>query len=109
MQTEHEKKGNAGKGRGGIAEHRVVLPSCLHSIAEAVNCKELKHIGHLRHPSFQKLPLYPSPWRSTQFIAMPADASCAVTLPVTLRGGPINNLSLEYVQGKDWLLASSGI
>lgn len=53
------KKGKSRKGEGGIAERRVVLPSCLHSIAEAVNCKELKHIGHhLRHPSFQKLPLF---------------------------------------------------
>lgn len=44
---------------GGIAEHPVLLPSCLHSAAEAVNSKELKHIGHhLRHPSFQKLPLF---------------------------------------------------
>lgn len=48
-----------GKGWGVVAEGRVALPSCLHSIAEAVNCKELKHIGHhLRHPSFQKLPLF---------------------------------------------------
>lgn len=38
---------------------------------------------------------------------MPADASCAVTLAVTLGGG-INNLFLEYVQGKDWSLASCG-
>lgn len=53
------KKGKSWKGGGGVAEHHVVLPSCLHSIAEAVNCKELKHIGHhLRHPSFQKLPLF---------------------------------------------------
>lgn len=55
------KTGNGGRGAVGreIAEGCVVLPSCLHSIAEAVNCKELKHIGHhLRHPSFQKLPLF---------------------------------------------------
>lgn len=40
-------------------ERPVFLSSCLHSAAEAVNSKELKHIGHhLRHPSFLKLPLF---------------------------------------------------
>lgn len=62
------------KGEEEIAEHPVLLPSCLHSAAEAVNSKELKHIGHhLQHPSFQKLPLFTPLWSSTQFIAMPAD------------------------------------
>lgn len=38
---------------------------------------------------------------------MPADASRAVTLAATLRGGwGINNLSLEYVKGKDQSFAS---
>lgn len=56
-----KKKGGEKKWKGEeeIAEHPVLLPSCLHSAAEAVNSKELKHIGHhLQHPSFQKLPLF---------------------------------------------------
>lgn len=53
------ERGKNGRGEKEIAEHPVLLPSCLHAAAEAVNSKELKRVGrHLQHLSFQKLALF---------------------------------------------------
>lgn len=85
-----------------------MLPSCLHSIAEAVNCKELKHIGHhLRHPSFQKLPLFTPLTREAQ--------SCRCFLRCHFggdtwgRGGDLGEEHKQYLKGMHGFLGSSAI
>lgn len=90
------------KGEEEIAEHPVSLHSCLHSAAEAVNSKALKHIGHhLRHPSFQKLPLFTQlSGGSTQFIAVPRGSLCTVTFGGDTRGPHKQPAcALQYLKG----------
>lgn len=91
------------KGEEEIAKHPVSLHSCLHSAAEAVNSKELKHIGHhLRHPSFQKLPLFTQlSGGSTQFIAVPRGSLYTVTFGGDTRGPHKQPASaLQYLKGR---------